>query len=137
MTAAQEHTRRLIDAYYGAFNKGDLAGMLALLADDVVHDINQGGTERGKEAFARFLDKMNRHYREEVADLVITATENGHRAAAEFKVRGVYLKTDDELPEARSQAYTLPVGAFFTVRDGKIQRVTNYYNLNAWLDMVR
>jgi steroid delta-isomerase-like uncharacterized protein len=130
-------TERLIDAYYGAFNKGDLRGMLALVADDVIHEVNQGSVEAGRPAFAAFLDKMAVHYREEVADLVIMTSEDGRRAAAEFKVRGVYLKTDHGLPEARSQAYTLPVGACFEVRGGKIKRVTTYYNLKAWLAMVR
>ncbi len=38
----------LVRAYYDAFNRGDHAGMLALLTDDVVHDPNQarGGTAR-------------------------------------------------------------------------------------------
>jgi steroid delta-isomerase-like uncharacterized protein len=133
----QNPSTRLIETYYGAFNRGDLAGMLALLDDQVVHDINQGESEVGKAAFARFLDKMNSHYREEVRDLVVMASEDGKRAAAEFRVKGVYLKSDAGLPEARSQEYLLPVGAFFEVDEGKIRRVTNYYNLNAWLDMVR
>jgi steroid delta-isomerase-like uncharacterized protein len=64
-------------------------------------------------------------------------SDDGSRAAAEFKVKGVYLKTYPGLPEARSQAYTLPVGAFFEVRGGRIKRVSTYYNLKAWLDMVR
>jgi steroid delta-isomerase-like uncharacterized protein len=132
----QNRTVRLIDSYYAAFNRGDTAGMLALLDEGVVHHVNQGGTEAGKPAFAKFLDKMNRHYREEVRDLVVMATEDGRRAAAEFKVKGVYLKSDAGLPEARGQEYLLPVGAFFEVADDRIQRVTNYYNLKAWLDMV-
>ena len=32
----------LISRYYAAFNAGDMAAFLALLADDVEHDINQG-----------------------------------------------------------------------------------------------
>ena len=39
MTNAQD----IIVAYLAAFNRGDWAGMLALLTDDVVHEINQGG----------------------------------------------------------------------------------------------
>ena len=36
--------------YYNAFNRGDWKGMLALLSDDVAHDINQGRTERGRNS---------------------------------------------------------------------------------------
>ncbi|MBX6373061.1 MAG: nuclear transport factor 2 family protein, partial [Acetobacteraceae bacterium] len=53
----------LIRRYYEAFNAGDRPGMLALLTEDVIHDINQGGRETGREAFAAFLAHMDRCYR--------------------------------------------------------------------------
>jgi steroid delta-isomerase-like uncharacterized protein len=40
------------------------------------------------------------------------------------------------LPEARGQSYSLPAGAFFDVRGGKIARVTTYYNLQEWIRQV-
>ena len=64
------------------------------------------------------------------------ATGGGDRAAAEFVVNGTYLKTDEGLPEARGQTYRLPAGTFFTIRDGKIARVTTYYNLADWMRQV-
>jgi steroid delta-isomerase-like uncharacterized protein len=125
-----------IHAYYHAFNAGDWDGMCALLAEDVAHDVNQGGREVGRAAFRAFLDRMARHYRERVEDLVVTVTPNGLRAAAEFTIHGEYLATDEGLPEARGQRYVLPVGAFFALEDGKITRVTNYYNLKDWTSQV-
>ena len=47
-------TERLIRAYYAAFDAGDREAMLALLAEEVVHDINQGPREVGKPAFRAF-----------------------------------------------------------------------------------
>lgn len=132
----RQDTVNLIRSYYDAFNRGDLPAFLALLTDDVVHDANQGGTETGKPAFAAFMQKMNVHYKEKVADLVVLASDDGRRAAAEFKVDGQYLKTDAGLPPACGQSYLLPVGAFFSVRGGKIARVTNYYNLPKWIELV-
>ena len=129
-------TQDIISAYLAAFNRGDWAGMLALLADDVVHDINQGGAEHGKAAFAAFLDRMARCYREELRDIVIMVGADGARAAAEFQVRGEYLAQDSGLPPARGQRYVLPAGAFFTFKDGRISRVTMYYNLQEWLRQV-
>ncbi|UFA50745.1 nuclear transport factor 2 family protein [Deinococcus radiophilus] len=84
-------THALIEAYYAAFNRGDSAGMLELLTDDVVHDINQGGREHGKEAFRVFLDTMDTHYRERAEDLTILSSVDGRRAAAEFVIHGKYL----------------------------------------------
>ena len=79
---------------------------------------------------------MGETYRERLTDLVIFADETGTRAAAEFTVNGEYLKTDPGLPEARGQCYVLPAGSFFTLRAGRICRVTTYYNLEDWVRQV-
>lgn len=129
-------TQDIIGAYLAAFNRGDWPGMLALLADDVAHDINQGATQHGKPAFAAFLDRMARCYREELRDIVIMVGADGARAAAEFQVHGEYLAQDNGLPPARGQRYALPAGAFFVLKDGRISRVTMYYNLQEWLRQV-
>lgn len=129
-------TTELIERYYAAFNAADWEGMLALLTDDVQHDINEGPSVRGVDAFRSFLGKMDAHYRERASDLVVLTSADGSRAAAEFVIHGEYLKTDEGLPQAQRQKYVLPVGAFFEVRGGKITRVTNYYNLSDWTRQV-
>lgn len=129
-------SERLILAYYDAFNRGDWAAMLDCLADDVAHDINQGGRQTGKDAFAAFLKHMERCYRERLVDIVVMLDATGHRAAAEFVVEGEYLATDEGLPPARGQRYVLPAGAFLTIRDGKIARLSMAYNLADWMRQV-
>ena len=126
----------IVAAYLSAFSRGDWSGMLALLADDVVHGINQGGAEHGKPAFAAFLDRMARCYREELCDIVVMVSADSARAAAEFQVHGAYLAQDAGLPPAHGQRYALPAGAFFSLNDGRISRVTMYYNLPEWLRQV-
>lgn len=122
--------------YYAAFNRGDAEGMLELLTEDVAHDANQGNRSVGIEAFRAFLARMNRCYREQLRDIVVTATQDGCRAAAEYVVQGEYLADDEGLPQARGQRYELAGGAFFEFRDGRIARVTNYYNLADWIAQV-
>lgn len=129
-------SREIVETYYRAFNAGDHAGMLGLLADDVAHDINQGTREVGRERFAAFLEHMKECYREKLEDIAILSNADGTRVAAEFTVLGEYLKNDAGLPPATGQRYRLPAGAFFELRGGKIQRVTMYYNLQAWLGQV-
>jgi steroid delta-isomerase-like uncharacterized protein len=129
-------TAQLLQDYYDAFNRQDMAAFLDMLTDDVVHDINQGNREVGKDTFAKFMDRMNAHYKEQIVDISITSNEAGDRAAVEFVVLGEYLATDEGLPEANGQTYRLPAGAFFEVRDGKVARVTNYYNLEDWIAQV-
>ena len=128
--------KSLITSYYAAFNSGDREALLDMLDENVVHEINEGSVETGKEAFRGFLHRMDQSYKETVEDLVVFTSDHADRAAAEFFIRGEYLATDDGLPPARGQTYHLRVGAFFEAKEGKISRVTNYYNLQAWLGMV-
>jgi steroid delta-isomerase-like uncharacterized protein len=131
-----DETTKVIEAYYAAFNAGDKAAFLALLTEDVAHDINQGERQVGREAFGHFVDHMTRCYRERLEDIVIMAGATPGRGAAEFMVHGAYIASDDGLPEATGQTYVLPAGAFFTLRDGKVARISNYYNLQDWIAQV-
>lgn len=126
----------LVRAYYAAFNAGDRAAMCALLAEDVAHDVNQGGRRLGIAAFRAFMAQMDAAYEERLEDVVVMADPTGTRAAAEFVVVGRYLRTEAGLPEARGQAYRLPAGAFLEVAGGRIRRLTTHYNLQDWIRQV-
>jgi steroid delta-isomerase-like uncharacterized protein len=128
--------RDLALAYFTAFNRRDAEGMLACLADDVEHHVNQGGIRRGKDLFRAFLAHMDRCYEERLEDLVVMTSDDGTRAAAEFTVVGRYKATDEGLPEARGQTYSIPAGTFMAIRGGKFARVTTYYNLAEWTAQV-
>lgn len=125
-----------VQRYYDAFNSGDWAAMLALLDENIEHDINQGGREVGREAFAQFLARMDVCYSEQLTDIVLMANADETRIAAEFIVNGVYKQTDPGFVEATGQTYALPAGAFLEMRDGRIARVTMYYNVADWLRQV-
>lgn len=129
-------TVELLQQYYTAFNAQDMDTFLSLLTDDVIHDINQGERECGKAAFAAFMQRMNANYKETIVDIEVMTNASGTRAAVEFTVLGEYLATDSGLPPANGQTYNLPAGAFFVIRDGKVARVTNYYNLEDWIAQV-
>lgn len=133
---SQAATEALIRTYYAAFNRGDTDGVLACLADDVVHDVNQGVRRKGKAAFRAFSQHMSRCYHEELTDIAVMTGSDGARASAEFNVHGTYLQTDEGLPPASGQTYALPAGTFFAIRDDLITRVTTYYNLTDWLMQV-
>lgn len=132
----RQETLSLIRRYYDAFNAGNPDAMLACLGDDIEHRVNEGGHRIGKARFAEFCSHMGVSYREELRDMVIFASEDGTRAAAEFTVHGEYLQTDPGLPEANGQRYTLPAGAFFDLKGGRISHITTFYNLNDWIAQV-
>jgi len=134
---ARQQAIALVRGYYDAFNRGDWEGMLSCLCDNVAHDLNQGARETGRAAFATFLARMDASYREQLQDVVLMASDDGLRVAAEYVVHGEYHHTDEGLPPANGQRYVLPGGAFFEVRDGRISRVSNYYNLQDWIAQVQ
>ena len=131
---------RLVRAYYDAFNAGDRAAFMAMLTEDVVHEISQGDQQRGRDAFGLFMQHMDRSYHERISDVTVMTEPSGERAAAEFTVHGTYLASDPGVPghtaTARGQTYTLRAGAFFAIRDGRIARVSNHYNLAEWIRQV-
>lgn len=129
-------TAALIAQYYDAFNRGDWDTMLEFLTDDVSHDLNQGHRETGRDAFRAFLGRMQHSYREQLQNVVVMTSVDGLQAAAEYEVHGTYLASDEGLPPAHGQTYVLPGGAFFDIRDGRISRVSNYYNLTDWIAQV-
>lgn len=134
MTRAE--TESLIARYYAAFNAGDTGAMLGCVTEDVEHRVNEGGVRRGRALFAEFCAHMGVSYRETLVEIQVFASADGTRAAAEFVVHGTYLQTDPGLPAARGQAYVLPAGAFFDIRDGRIARITTFYNLADWVRQV-
>ncbi len=125
---AADRTAALILRYVAARNRGDIDGMLDCLSDDIAHDVTNGAREIGKPAFRAYLQRLLQHYREEIRDVVVMSVDDGTRAAAEFSVQGVYQADDAGLPPARGQRYTLPAGAFFSINQGKIARISHYRN---------
>lgn len=132
-STARAATAKLIRDYYAAFNRGDSDGMLAMLTDDVIHDVNQGERRVGKDKFRAFNARMAHNYSEQLEGIAVMVSKDGLRASAEFNVHGVYKNSEEGLPAAKGQTYVLPAGTFFAIRDGRIARVTTYYNLTDWM----
>ncbi|MEP5828619.1 MAG: ketosteroid isomerase-related protein [Lentilitoribacter sp.] len=126
----------IVGRYFDAFNAGDTEAMLACLTENVAHHVNEGQVRTGRAAFGEFCKHMARCYDERLSDMVILTDPSGTRAAAEYVVNGTYLASDSGLPEAHGQTYTLPAGSFFDLSEGRIARVTTYYNLADWIRQV-
>lgn len=130
--------RDTIKKYFDFFNDNDRDGMMSLLHENVMHEVNQGSTRKGIQLFKEFMKHMDSCYKENLKEIVIMASSQiENRVSAEFIVDGVYLKTDKGLPEARNQKYSVKAGTFFELKDGKISRITTYYNLPEWIKAVQ
>ncbi|MBC7646877.1 MAG: nuclear transport factor 2 family protein [Pseudopedobacter sp.] len=133
----RNETVTLLERYYSAFNAACWEEMLDCLSEDVVHDLNQSERQTGKRAFQAFLECMNASYLVQLSHVSLMTNEDGSRAAVEYIVEGTYHGPDAGLLEATGQTYKLAGGAFFEVINDKISRVTNYYNLEDWLEQVK
>lgn len=122
--------------YYKSFNQQDWKGMLALVHTNVRHEPNQGEARSGIVKFTEFLQHMEEAYEEKLTDMVFFTEPSGSRVAVEFTVNGIYKKGDEGFPPAHGQKYVLPAAAFLEVKEGKISRITTYYNLPLWTKLV-
>ncbi len=123
--------------YYTYFNNRNWEGMLSLLDSEICHEPNQSLEPRiGIDKFKEFLRHMDESYEETLTDMVFFEEPDGKRVAVEFVVNGLYKKGEEGLPEAKNQPYVLPAAAFLGFKEGKITRVTTYYNLELWLKLV-
>lgn len=136
ITFAHMNALETVQQYYQYFNSQNWEGMLALLSDDIRHEVNQGEPRIGVQLYREFLRHMDECYQEQLTDMVFFTEPTGTRIAAEFVVNGIYKKTDGDLVPATGQQYILPAGAFLELKDGKIIRVTTYYNLPLWIKLV-
>ncbi|QYK53667.1 MAG: nuclear transport factor 2 family protein [Fimbriimonadaceae bacterium] len=125
---------QLMREYVEAFNRHDAEGMLNTLAEDVVHEINEGETQIGLDRFREFKAHMDECYREQLKEVVYFA--NGNRGVIEFICEGEYIKTDNGLPEATGQKYAIRAAAFFEESNGRLSRVTSYYSLKGWIQAI-
>jgi steroid delta-isomerase-like uncharacterized protein len=130
-------SKALIQKYYEYFNLKNWDSFLGLLDNHVIHEINQGNKEIGLNQFKKFLNRMNECYDEKISHVTIFTSDLDNLYSVQYTVTGKYLKSDIGLPPACGQTYEVKGAAFFEIEDGKIKAITNYYNLNEWIEMIR
>ncbi|MEO1280621.1 MAG: ketosteroid isomerase-related protein [Pseudomonadota bacterium] len=135
-STARRVAAALVREYCEAWNAGDAEKLLSLVDDDLIHDVNQGERREGKERFKAFQARMAHHYKETLVEPVVMVARNGERAALEYNIEGVYLDTEQGLPTANKQTYALPGGTFFAIKDGKISRISTYFNMTDWITQI-
>ena len=134
----QQATVKLVEAYYNAINQKNMDLLYSLLANNVIHDINQGDTEQGLNKFKAFMEAGNNSFDEKLNNIVIMTSQDGTYAAARWIDHGIYYKTEPGLGvDAKNQHYTLTGGHFFEIRNGKIDRVTTYYNATDFMRQIK
>ena len=126
----------LMEEYFRLFNESKWLLASELLADQVLHDINQGPRVIGREPFYKYLVELSRYYTEQVSDVHILVSEDGLRGSAEFYLEGRYRKTHGTLPRAHGQSYEGHHGVFFEIEDGLLSRFSHYFNFQSFIEQI-
>lgn len=126
----------IVKSYYDAFNRKDVDAILSICHDDVINDRNQADSQTGKENLKNFLETAWQHFDEKVFNVDLMANHDQSNVAAEYLVKGTYYKTKQGLFPANNQYYEILCSSLFKVKNGKISRITRYYNVKQWLDIV-
>ncbi len=127
---------QVVQQYYEAFNKKDIDAILALCVENVQNDPNQGDPQVGKDKLKAFLETAWAHFDEQVSELVIMANADQSKIATEYLVKGTYYNSKPNLFPATNQYYEIYPTTVFTIKNGKITRMTRHYNTKQWLDIV-
>lgn len=130
-------TKQLVQDYYTALNNKDMNQFFALMDPNVIHDINQGGSERGIPKFKKFMELSNNSFNEKLTNIIIMVSDDGKHAAATWVDHGTYFKDYPGMTtKAKNQKYVLPGGHFFDIDKGAISRVTTYYNATDFMKQI-
>lgn len=134
--ADKDSTDKLIGEYYHAILDQDLDQFIGLLSGDVVHEINEGKMETGKDKFKTFMEEQFSHGKIKIKDLIILTSPEGQYAMTRFICSGQYDKNIKGFPAAKGQKWEIPVVSYFKVENDKINHVAVYYNLNSWINQI-
>ncbi len=134
--ATKPDSSTLITAYYQAIESQHLDKFMDLLSDKVVHDINEGETEIGKDKFKTFMMDQFSHGKIKIKDLIILTSSDGQYAMSRFICSGTYDKSIAGYPKAHGQKWEIPVVSYFKIENNKISQVAVYYNLKNWVNQL-
>jgi ketosteroid isomerase-like protein len=120
---SETENERIVKEMYAAFGRGDIPGVLGVLADDIEwrlagpSELPYAGLHRGRDEVAKFFQTLNQ------------ATEFEDFEPREFFARGdkvVVLGHERQRVKATGKVVETEWAMVFTLRGGKIARFHNY-----------
>jgi ketosteroid isomerase-like protein len=127
--------RAVVERFYAAFNRGDLAGVRDGFDPNVVTVEPSGGAMRSLDAFAAYLAVFMRAVPDAKLNL-LRAVESGDTVAIEGTYTGTFTgplaSPQGEIPPT-GKAFDLPYVEIFDLRGGKATTHHIYYDQVAFL----
>jgi len=131
-STSAEHIRQLVDELYTAWSLHQPERIDAIFTDDGVYeDVAGGQIHRGKQEIKQLLRaafSWAPDFRVTMASLIVGADA----AATEWVSEGIQTGPLGELP-ASGNSFRVRGASILAFRDGKIARVTDYYDMATFL----
>jgi len=123
-----EQIRRLVNELYAAWSLHQPERLDQIFADDGVYDDVAGGQiHRGKDEIKQFL-RAAYAWAPDFRVTMISLIVGDESAATEWVSEGIQTGPVGDLP-ASGNSFRLRCGSIMTFRDGKIAKVTDYYDM--------
>lgn len=133
--ALMDQTQTMEQAWLEAINAHDVQGVLACFTDDAVFtDVGTGQVARGKDEMRAMLEGLFATFSGLRVDLR-SAFGDGNSLVHEFTMSGVHSGSVPGL-EATGKSFTLPGAIVADLRDGRLSRATEYWNMADLLTQV-
>jgi steroid delta-isomerase-like uncharacterized protein len=131
-TTSPDQIRRLVHELYAAWSLHEPERIDAIFAEDAAYeDVAGAQLVRGKEAIKELLRAAYAwapDFRVAMKSLIVA----GDTAATEWVSEGIQTGPIGELP-ASGNSFRLRGASILTFRDGKIAKVTDYYDMATFL----
>src|ERR671919_155428 len=131
-TTSAEQIRRLVSQLYAAWSLHEPAIIDRIFTEDAVYsDVAGGKNQRGKEQIKQLLHAAFA-WAPDFRVTMISLTVGENAAATEWISEGIQTGPIGELP-ASGNSFRLRGASILTFRDGKIAKVTDYYDMATFL----
>ena len=131
-TTSPEQIHRLVNELYAAWSLHEPQRIDAIFTDDgIYNDVAGGKDHRGKEQIKQLLRAAFAwapDFRVTMTSLIV----GDHSAATEWISEGIQTGPVGDLP-ASGNSFRLRGASILTFRDGKIAKVTDYYDMATFL----
>jgi len=128
--------KTMFQAYVEAGNIPDVEKSITFFTDDCVYeDAALHIIARGKKELRSFLSYIYR----EVPDFHIELKSffnSGHWAASEWIMSGAWTQSTDPKVQPTGKSFAVPGASIIEIKDGKILRNTDYWNLTDYRQQV-
>jgi len=127
---------KMMNDYLAAWNSHDVEKLLTFFTDDAVYECTpMGKVSRGKKEIKDFFSSTFANFPDFKIEMK-SGFNAGDQGAGEGVMSGTFANSNIPGMPATGKSFSVPGVGINKFRGGKISRVTNYWNMAAFLQQV-